>query len=53
MAQNASFSMEENNEFLPNFVSDNLEDDEISLFVEEKTEHTYDKKTKTGLNVLK
>ena len=45
MAENANFSTEENDECLPNFVifgenellevSDKLDDDEISLFVEE------------------
>ena len=61
MAENATFSTEENNEWLPNFVffgenellemTGNLEDDEISLFVEEKRNiHTT---KKTHLNVLK
>ena len=45
MAENANFSTKENDECLPNFVifgeyelleiSDNLDDDEISLFIEE------------------
>ena len=62
MAENANFSTEENDECLPNVVifgeselleiSDNLEDDEISLFTEENRNVHTTKKTKTDLIVL-
>ena len=62
MAENANFSTEGNDECLPDVVSfgeselleisDNLEDDEISLFMEENRNVHTTKKTKTDLNVL-
>ena len=63
MGEKASFSMEENHECLSNFVifgkselleiSDNLDDNEISLFIEENWNIHTTKRTKTDLNVLK
>ena len=61
--QNARFFPEENNECLPNFevfnenkfleTSNNLDDSEISLFIEENRNVNTTKKTKTDLNVCK
>jgi len=58
-----SFFPEENNECLPNFevfdenefleTSNNLDDSEISLFIEENRNVNTTKKTKTDLNVCK
>ena len=63
MAEDANLSTEENDENLPNFVtfgenelleiSENLDDDEISLYIEERRNVRPTKKTKTNLNVLK
>ena len=63
MAGNANFSTEENDECLPNFamfgenelleISDNLDDDDIPLFIEENQNVRTTKMTKTNLNVLK
>lgn len=63
MAENTKFSTKENDECLPNFaifgekelleINDNLDNDEISFFVEEIWNVHVTKKTKTDLNVLK
>ena len=61
MAENANFSTEENDECWPTFVifgenelleiSDNLGDDEVSLFIDENRNVPTTKETETDLNV--
>ena len=63
MAENAHFFSEENNECFPNFelfnenefleTSNDLDDSEISLFIEENRNENTTRKTKTDLNVWK
>ena len=63
MAENAHFFSEENNEYLPNFkvcnenefleTRNDLEDSEISLFIEENRNVNTTKTTKTDIEVWK